>query len=119
MNNQQRSELRMTCRIRLSYDESVSCLRVILTTYMYRGEYDGVYDNNMNDYVDDTGMTTITTGINVKNAFFYSKRKVGGRRKGKGEREREIESEALAETEKIDIANAPAGNRTGDPSKHG
>ena len=36
-------------------------------------------------------------------------------RKGKGERE--IGSEALAETEKI--ANAPAGNRTRDPSKRG
>ena len=37
------------------------------------------------------------------------------KRKGKGERE--IGSEALAETEKI--ANAPAGNRTRDPSKRG
>ena len=40
-----------------------------------------------------------------------------GKEKGKGEREREIGSEALAETEKI--ANAPAGNRTRDPSKRG
>ena len=40
-----------------------------------------------------------------------------GNEKGKGEREREIGSEALAETEKI--ANAPAGNRTRDPSKRG
>ena len=38
-------------------------------------------------------------------------------RGGKGEREREIGSEALAEAEKI--ANAPAGNRTRDPSKRG
>ena len=40
-----------------------------------------------------------------------------GKEKGKGEREREIGSEALAETEKI--ANAPAGNRTRNPSKRG
>ena len=38
-------------------------------------------------------------------------------RKRKGKGEREIGSEALAETEKI--ANAPAGNRTRDPSKRG
>ena len=41
----------------------------------------------------------------------------GWERKRKGKREREIGSEALAETEKI--ANAPAGNRTRDPSKRG
>ena len=40
-----------------------------------------------------------------------------GKEKEKGEREREIGSEALAETEKI--ANAPAGNRTRNPSKRG
>ena len=40
-----------------------------------------------------------------------------GKEKGKEEREREIGSEALAETEKI--ANAPAGNRTRNPSKRG
>ena len=40
-----------------------------------------------------------------------------GKEKGKGEGEREIGSEALAETEKI--ANAPAGNRTRNPSKRG
>ena len=41
----------------------------------------------------------------------------GRERKRKGKGEREIGSEALAETEKI--ANAPAGNRTRDPSKRG
>ena len=41
----------------------------------------------------------------------------GRERKRKGKEEREIGSEALAETEKI--ANAPAGNRTRDPSKRG
>ena len=45
------------------------------------------------------------------------KEEEGKGRGGKGEREREIGSEALAETEKI--ANAPAGNRTRDPSKRG
>ena len=44
-------------------------------------------------------------------------RKRNGKKKGKRERRREIGSEALAETEKI--ANAPAGNRTRDPSKRG
>ena len=38
-------------------------------------------------------------------------------RKKKGKGGKEIGSEALAETEKI--ANAPAGNRTLDPSKRG
>ena len=45
------------------------------------------------------------------------KEEEGKGRGGKGEREREIGSEALAETEKI--ANAPAGNRTRNPSKRG
>ena len=45
------------------------------------------------------------------------KEEEGKGRGGKGEREREIGSEALAETEKF--ANAPAGNRTRDPSKRG
>ena len=39
------------------------------------------------------------------------------RKKEEGKGGREIGSEALAETEKI--ANAPAGNRTRDPSKRG
>ena len=69
-------------------------------------------------------------GINAKSEILMRKRKVEGRgrgkerkrmrkkeRKRKGKREREIGSEALAETEKI--ANAPAGNRTRDPSKRG
>ena len=65
-------------------------------------------------------------GINAKMRFFSAnERSKGegkgkeeeGKEKGKGEREREIGSEALAETEKI--ANAPAGNRTRDPSKRG
>ena len=73
----------------------------------------------------------IVSGIMAKMRFL-AQTKVEGRRKGKGrgrerkrrERkkgkekgEREIGSEALAETEKI--ANAPAGNRTRDPSKRG
>ena len=44
-------------------------------------------------------------------------RKRKGKEKGKGEGEKEIGSEALAETEKV--SNAPAGNRTWDPSKRG
>ena len=66
----------------------------------------------------------IVNGINAKMLFFFfstNKRSEGegkGKEKeGKGERERGIGSEALAETEKI--ANAPAGNRTRDPSKRG
>ena len=63
----------------------------------------------------------------MESEILKRKRKVEGRgrgrerkRKGKkeeGKGEREIGSEALAETEKI--ANAPAGNRTRDPSKRG
>ena len=58
----------------------------------------------------------------MKNTFFSANERSEGEGKeeegkGKGEREREIGSEALAETEKI--ANAPAGNRTQDPSKRG
>ena len=45
------------------------------------------------------------------------RKRKGRERKRKGKGEREIGSEALAETEKI--ANAPAGNRTRDPSKRG
>ena len=45
------------------------------------------------------------------------KEEEGKGRGGKGEREKEIGSEALAERKKI--ANAPAGNRTRDPSKRG
>ena len=45
------------------------------------------------------------------------RKRKGKEEERKGEREREIGSEALAETEKI--ANAPAGNRTRDPSKRG
>ena len=42
----------------------------------------------------------------------------GKRKEGEGKEETEIGSEALAETEK-EIANAPAGNQTRDPSKRG
>ena len=55
-----------------------------------------------------------------EDAFFSANERSEGEGKGKeeegkGERERGIGSEALAETEKIE--NAPAGNRTRDPSK--
>ena len=40
-----------------------------------------------------------------------------GKEKGKGERERELEVKLWQKREKI--ANAPAGNRTRDPSKRG
>ena len=64
----------------------------------------------------------LVKGIIAKREILKRKRKVEGRgrgreRKRKGKGEREIGSEALAETEKI--ANAPAGNRTRDPSKRG
>ena len=73
----------------------------------------------------------IVNGINAKMRFLAQtkgrrekererrrkRKEEEGKEKGKGEREREIGSEALAETEKI--ANAPAGNRTRDPSKRG
>ena len=64
----------------------------------------------------------ITSVNKCEECVFLAQMKFRRRRKGKGiwrERrsEREIGSEALAETEKI--ANAPAGNRTPDPSKRG
>ena len=75
----------------------------------------------------DLGDKEKDNGINAKMRFFSAnerskgegkgKEKVGKGRGGKGERERENGSEALAETEKI--ANAPAGNRTRNPSKRG
>ena len=70
------------------------------------------------------GGTVVLNGINAKMRFLAQmkgrrekerERKRKGKEKGKGEREREIGSEALAETE--NIANAPAGNRTRNPSK--
>ena len=61
-----------------------------------------------------------TPSANERSKGKEEERKGRGRerkRKGKGGGGREIGSEALAETEKI--ANAPAGNRTRDPSKRG
>ena len=69
----------------------------------------------------------VIKGIYAKSEILKRKRKVEGKGRGKERKRkrkkeerkggREIGSEALAETEKI--ANAPAGNRTRDPSKRG
>ena len=60
--------------------------------------------------------TETQSSLNERSKGKEEERKGRGReRKRKGKGGREIGSEALAETEKI--ANAPAGNRTRDPSK--
>ena len=52
---------------------------------------------------------------NAKSAFSASERSKGEGKEEEGKGEQEIGSETLAETGKK-IANAPAGNRTRDPS---